>query len=166
MAKSWREPENYANDCYYCIVNINGLNTKNHSKWVYPDLLPARHQLYHSDEVPIPTFPQLSQLHLDEFILSDVPCDRDQGSNSHYGGTSLSTQSFNQNELIALTRDIRLSKESSEFLASMMNKSTFEHGTKIYSTVRGNNICSPFLPGKQPCIASRYWSTLYKNVLT
>lgn len=32
----WREPQNHLEDCYYCIVNVNGLNTKNRAKWQYP----------------------------------------------------------------------------------------------------------------------------------
>lgn len=32
----WREPKNLHEDCYLCIVN--GINSNNSSKWIYPDL--------------------------------------------------------------------------------------------------------------------------------
>lgn len=128
----WREPINHIDDCYFCLVNITGLNRKNRSKWTYPDLLSARRPVPHSDEVPIPTFHQLPELSQDEFNLSDVPCDTDQGSDSDYGGTSSSPQRFNQNELSDLIRDLSLSKEASELLASRLNdKNILERGTKI-----------------------------------
>ncbi|CAH1109396.1 unnamed protein product [Psylliodes chrysocephalus] len=28
----WREPRNHLEDCYFCTVNVNGLNTKNQAK--------------------------------------------------------------------------------------------------------------------------------------
>lgn len=69
-------------------LNITGLNQKNLSKRVYPDLPSARCTVPHSAEVPISTFHQLPALSQDEFNLYDVPFDTDQGRNNNYGETS------------------------------------------------------------------------------
>lgn len=37
----WREPSDHHSECYFCVVNITGINRKNHSKWTYPNLLTA-----------------------------------------------------------------------------------------------------------------------------
>ncbi|GFU79537.1 uncharacterized protein TNCV_2915971 [Trichonephila clavipes] len=34
----WREPQNHYDDCYFCIVKINGINPGNRNKWSYPNL--------------------------------------------------------------------------------------------------------------------------------
>ena len=86
----WREPRNHNDDCYFCIVNITGINRNNRSKWKYPDLASARRPVPHSDEVPIPRFHHLPELSEEELNLSDAPCDADQGSDSDYEGTSSS----------------------------------------------------------------------------
>ncbi|GBL92366.1 hypothetical protein AVEN_174668-1 [Araneus ventricosus] len=49
----WREPQNHFDDCYFCLVNINGINRNNRSKWTYPDLVSARRPDPHSELEPI-----------------------------------------------------------------------------------------------------------------
>lgn len=127
----WREPKNHFDDCYFCLVNINGINRNNHSKWTYPDLDSARRPVSHSDEMPIPTFHQLPELCEDENFPSDRSSDANE-SDSDYEGTSSVPQRFNQNELNDLTRDLNLSKKASELLASRLNdKNLLEPETKI-----------------------------------
>lgn len=127
----WREPKNHVDDCYFCLVNITGINRNNRSKWTYPDLVSARRPVPHSEEVPIPTFHQLPELCEDESCPSDQPSDTHEGD-SEYEGMSSIPQRFNQDELNDLTRDLNLSKEASELLASRLNdKNLLERGTKI-----------------------------------
>ena len=68
----WREPKNHHDDCYFCMVNITGINRNNRRKWKYPDLESARRPVPHSDEVPIPVFDHLIELieNSDESISS------------------------------------------------------------------------------------------------
>jgi len=68
----WREPINHLDDCYFCIVNITGINRNNHSMWKYPDLVSTRRPVPHSDEIPIPMFYQLLEIPKDEFWNYDV----------------------------------------------------------------------------------------------
>ncbi|GFT83345.1 uncharacterized protein TNCV_1555601 [Trichonephila clavipes] len=38
----WREPQNHHDDCYFCVVKINGINPGNRNKWSYPNLSSAQ----------------------------------------------------------------------------------------------------------------------------
>lgn len=128
----WREPKNHHDDCYFCVVNITGINRKNHSKWKYHDLPSARRPVSHSDDVPIPTFHQLPELSDDELNLSSGSTDIDHAGDSDYAGCSSTSAHFNQNELNDLVRDLYLSKENSELLASRLReKNLLEFGTKV-----------------------------------
>ncbi|GBM86111.1 hypothetical protein AVEN_167767-1 [Araneus ventricosus] len=53
--------QNHFDDCYFCLVNITGINRNNRSKRSYPDLVSARLPVPHSEE-PIPKFHQLPEL--------------------------------------------------------------------------------------------------------
>ena len=33
----WRVPKNHVDDCFFCMVNITGINRNNRSKWTYPN---------------------------------------------------------------------------------------------------------------------------------
>lgn len=129
----WREQKNHFDDCYFCMVNVNGINRNNRGKWTYPDLESARRPIPHSDELSIPVFHELPELSEDEFTLSDTPCEvYDEGNDSDYDGKPTSPQRFTQSELNDLVRDLNLSKEASELLSSRLNdKNLLEVGTKI-----------------------------------
>ncbi|GBL88944.1 hypothetical protein AVEN_159031-1 [Araneus ventricosus] len=76
-------------------------------------------------------FHQLPELCEDEYCFSDHPSDTNEGE-SHYEEKPSIPQRFNQHELNDLTRDLNLSKEASELLASRFNdKNLLEQGTKI-----------------------------------
>ncbi|CAH2083924.1 unnamed protein product [Euphydryas editha] len=34
--------KHHHDDCYFCVVNINDINSNNRSKWIYPDLPSAK----------------------------------------------------------------------------------------------------------------------------
>ena len=38
----WREPANHGTDCYFCVINVTGINRKSRSSLKYPDLQSAR----------------------------------------------------------------------------------------------------------------------------
>lgn len=128
----WREPKNHFDDCYFCLVNITGINRNNRSKWTYPDLASARRPVPHSEEVPIPTFHQLPELCEDEYFPSNHPSSDSNEGDRDYEKMSSIPQRFNQDELNDLIRDLNLSKEASELLASRLNdKNLLEQETKI-----------------------------------
>ena len=131
----WREPRNHHDDCYFCLVNIIGINRNNRSKWTYPDLDSARRPYPHSDEVPIPTFSCLPELPENEdlsHMSDDIQDNRSEESDSDFAGPSSTAQNFNQHELNDLIRDLNLSKESSKLLASRLKeKNLLDSETKI-----------------------------------
>lgn len=54
----WKEQKNHFDECYFCCVNLRGVNVK---KMIYPDLESARRPLPHSEEVPVPTYCSTSE---------------------------------------------------------------------------------------------------------
>lgn len=131
----WKEQKNHNEDCYFCLVNIIGINSNNRHKWKYPDLDSARRPLQHSDEIPIPTLTSLSMLPEDDMetrTSDELHSNKCEGRNSDFEEDSATPQRFNQEELNDLIRDLNLSKESSELLASRLKeKNLLYPGTKI-----------------------------------
>ena len=65
-------------------------------------------------------------------MSTDIECIKSGESDTDFVGTSSSADRFNQHELSDLIRDLNLSKESSELLASRLNEKNLLHaGTKI-----------------------------------
>ena len=114
----WREPQNHLDDCYFCSVNINGTNTKNRIKWQHPS----------------PTCVQLPLQHSPDFLLSEnmseplkeTPSDTttpgSSQSDANFESITNEPQRFSQNELDDLVRDLNLSKQASELLASRLKE--------------------------------------------
>ena len=128
----WREPKNHHDDCYFCIVNMFGWNQRKKKDWYYPDIESARRPIPHCAEVPVPAFTSLPALTAADEMLEAMD-DTDSGdssisSSSSMGGVESSPSSkpktFSQGQLNDLIRDLGLSKESSEILASRLD----EHG--------------------------------------
>ena len=58
----WREPRNHSDDCYFCVLNVAGLNAKKRKTIVYPDLPSALRPVFHSEVLPVPIFQCLPEL--------------------------------------------------------------------------------------------------------
>ena len=58
----WREPSNHVTDCYFCTVDVTGINRKNWGSLKYPDLQSAHHPVAHCDEIPVPIFRELPDI--------------------------------------------------------------------------------------------------------
>jgi hypothetical protein len=117
-----REPKNHFDDCYLYIVNIIGINQNNRDKWSYPDLPSARNPVLHSDLVPVPPFRELPQLSEDESYMSDIAQGKESGDSDSNFQTTSHSERIDQNEMSDLIRDLNLSKESSELLASRLKE--------------------------------------------
>lgn len=130
----WREPRNHHDDCYFCLVNIKGINRNNRHKWTYPDLDSARRPVVHSEEIPVPSFSSLPELTEDdtETSTSDEVKRIQSENDSDFEADLATPQCFNQEELNDLIRDLNLSKESAELLASRLKeKNLLCRGTNI-----------------------------------
>ena len=116
----WREQQNHYNDCYFCMTKTRGFNKKNKYKICYPNLKSAIRPVPHGANVPVP-------------IPSSPP--HSESESSEVGGTSEAEtdeifdeelsdapQLFSQAELNDLTRDLNLSKDASQILASRLKE--------------------------------------------
>lgn len=122
----WREPQNHLEDCYFCSVNINGLNTKNRAKWQYPSTSCVQR--------PVQRSPNFS---VSKKISEPLEQDTEEGASSSQYDADFEVMSnepkcFSQNELDDLVRDLNLSKQASELLASRLKeKNLLLSDTKI-----------------------------------
>lgn len=131
-AMIWKKPTNHHDDCYFCCTNVFGFSAKTKHKIVYPTCSSAIRPILHGDDCPIPISPnRLPILEIDEgmelefdetFIDKNDPdyVDEDQ------------PHLLDQSELNDLVRDLELTKEKSELLASRMLQWKFlQKGTKV-----------------------------------
>ena len=58
----WREPTNHFDDCYFCAINLVGINRKNRKSLIYPNLASAIRPVPHCEEIPVPEFKGLPDL--------------------------------------------------------------------------------------------------------
>jgi hypothetical protein len=121
------------------------INQNNCDKWSYPDLPSAKRSIPHSNLAPVPPFRELPQLSEDESCMSDIIQGRESGGSDSDFQTTSHSERFDQNELSDLIRDLNLSKESSELLASRLNEKNVLHpGTKITFYRRREKDLLPF----------------------
>ena len=135
----WREPKNHHEDCYFCMVDMNGWNQRKKKVWYYPEIESARRPVSHCTEFPVPVFTFLPNLTADETLLEAMGDSN--RSRSNYSSTSMAAEafslstnpkSFSQGQLNDLVRDLNFSKESSELLASCLGQhGVLDLGTKI-----------------------------------
>ena len=111
----WREPTNHVTDCYFCTIDVTGINRKNQSSLKYPDLESAYHPVAHCDEIPVPVFGDLPDI--SDEVSSSVPED-DEEEEVVLNDDAL--HPFSQKELNDLVHDLSLSKSSAKLLASRL----------------------------------------------
>ena len=120
----WREPKDHYSDCYFCGIKTKGINRKNRTSLTYPSLDSAIRPVPLSEELHIPVFeglPQLESALSSEDDLSSTDSETTIADND-FPPSLLPPQLFSQNELNDLARDLNLSKESSELLASRLKE--------------------------------------------
>ena len=124
----WREPRNYADDCYFCLTNITGFNASSRKKIKYPNLWSAMRPVPHSDDLPVPTPP----VNKDLLSSSDeeMPSREDSAESislediesTYLGRSGNETHWITQEDLNDLARDLYLSKQQSELLSSRLKQ--------------------------------------------
>ncbi|QQP53101.1 Uncharacterized protein FKW44_005452 [Caligus rogercresseyi] len=129
----WREPKNHSDDCYFCAINLIGINRKNRKTLTYPNLDSAIRPVPHSEDVPVPVFESFPDVTDDERATELLQCD---GLHNHddrdFEGTTSQPKQFNRGELNDLVRDLNLPKKSAELLASRLSeKNLLQSGTTI-----------------------------------
>lgn len=116
----WSEPKNHLDDCYFCVVKLHGINRK---KMTYPDLTSARRPIPHSNDTMGVQQSDLSDTDMPEVALNEEDSDFESPAEPVL---------FTQNALSDLIRDLDLSKERSELLASRLKeRNLIAPGTKV-----------------------------------
>jgi len=131
----WREPKDHVTDCYFCSVNTTGFSVKNKHKIVYPSLDSAIRPVPHDASLPIPV-PPLDGLESveDEIEFNTLAgsTDQDSADSEYTPDSDIGPETFNQDELNDLVRDLSLSKEKAELLASRLKqKHLLAAGVKV-----------------------------------
>lgn len=111
----WREPRNHLEDCYFCSVSVNGLNTKNRAKWQYPSTSCVQRPVQRSSDSSVPK-------NISEPLVQDIEGPSSSQNDVDFEGMSNEPKRFSQNELDDLVRDLNLSKQASELLASRLKE--------------------------------------------
>ena len=123
----WREPRNYVSGCYFCAINVTGINRENRKVFKYPDLDSARRSVAHSGECSVPVYAMLSD---DSGNGSTAAQESQEDEEADFSDDT--PHPFSQNELDDLARDRNLSKSSTELLASRsMEKNFLSNGPHI-----------------------------------
>ena len=124
----WREPRNHVDDCYFCLTNITAFNASSRKKIKYPNLRSAMRPVPYSDDLPVPTPSVNKDFHsssdeemssredfAESISLEDIE--------SIYSGISGNEPHWiTQEDLNDLARDLYLSKQQSELLASRLKQ--------------------------------------------
>jgi len=123
----WRQPTNHDSDCYFCAIDVTGINKKNRSSLTYPDLQSARRPVAQCDKIPVPLFQELPESSDED--SSSAPEDNVE-EEVVYGDDA--PHPFSQEELNDLVRDLSLPKSSAELLASRLKeKNLLTDSTRI-----------------------------------
>ena len=124
----WRIPQNHHDDCYFCAVKVAGITTKSKHSVTYPNLPSALQPIPHSDTLPVPVFTKFPT------IDSEDDTDPENATEDpDFDATTCNTPSpttkrkntvrlFDQEQLNDLVRDLDLSKQNSELLASRLQE--------------------------------------------
>lgn len=126
----WREPVIHSNECYFCAVSLRGIKweRRNDPKW-YGNVTTVTKPEPHSQLLPVPIPPNTVPTNTPSSKLtttgsgsaSFVPSDDDKG-----------VKLFNQDDLDDLVRDLYLSKQFSELIASRLkDRNMLEKGSVV-----------------------------------
>lgn len=112
----WREPLCHSVDCYFYLRKSTGFGKS--TKWVYATVASVSLPAPHSREFPHPNCPDSTIEFFESSQQTDTSSDNEFQQESQL-------QHFTQPELNDLVRDLELSKERAELLASRLKQRNF-----------------------------------------
>ena len=113
----WREQHDHVTDCYFCAFSIKGISDKNRKQIVYPSLLSAIRPVVHSLELPVPVPPTTIS---SPDTNSNESSSDDVDTSYEPSDASSAPHIITTGELNDLVRDLQLTKNQSELLASRL----------------------------------------------
>lgn len=143
----WREPRDHINDCYFCRVNTTGYSAKTKHKIVYPSLDSAIRPVLHDESLPVPLPPDdgLASEEDDQENADNAKHVPETSDQDYLGDDDTEPKTFTQAELNDLVRDLKLSKDQAELLASRLKqKNLLSPGVKITHYRQRNHKLSSF----------------------
>ena len=141
----WREPKDHCQDCFFCLTKTKGFSFKQRDKITYPNLDSARTPVPHDDSMP-PPVPPLHGLDTTDSSTDEHNSDGLISSNYTDSDTTEDPILFSQKHLHDLIRDLCLSKEKAELLASRLKeRNMVEKDVKVsYYRKRNWDLSSAF----------------------
>ena len=149
----WKEPTNHVTNCYYCAVDVTGINRKDQSSLKYLDLQSARRPVTHCDEIPVPIFGELPE------ISNEVASSVEGHEDEEVVLQDEAPHPFSQKELNDLVGDLSLSTDSAELLASRLKE---KHLLSDSFFNRHQEYLRFFLYSKGLGVLYRYWAAFLK----
>ena len=150
----WHELKDHSTDCNFCLVNIKGVGRKSRQNISYPSIPSAIRPVPHSDRFPPPVFngfvssDEASESEREEFMECEYK-ETDTKSEDSSFETKLAYHQFNQSELNDLVRDLDLSKQAAELLASRLNeKHLLDSSDKVSFFRKRDELFLSFFRGK------------------
>lgn len=133
----WREPQNHIDDCYFCVTNVVGINSKNYKSLKYPEVASVSKPVPRRKNDPLPISPGLSTRTVESsdsmMISTDSEYEIDE---KHF---------ITQAELSDLIRDLQLSKQKAELLASRLQQwKSLDKEVRVTIYRDKNNSLKPF----------------------
>ena len=122
----WREPDNH-DDCYFCATKVNGTNKYSLLSTEYPEVTSVTTPILKNErelreernQQSSNSLEQMSSLSLSSGESAD---DSDEDVSTYKSDNTKEPMKFDQGSLNDLVRDLGLSKESSELLASRLRE--------------------------------------------
>lgn len=122
----WREPANHTDDCYFCLVQIQGHSAKSKDLIVYPRLKSVDHPIFSESDNPLPRINTPMNEQVQDTVSPENCMERESMSDSNF---ELPTAKrikkeiplpslINQGQLDDLIRDMDLPKCKAEIMGS------------------------------------------------
>ena len=165
---TWREPKNLVDDWHFCCVSFTSFSAKNKHKIVYPNLNSAVRLISHDDNLPVQDPPENGLAFLDQMECengSSPAATQHCPDNLNTTEKMTSEQKlFNQQELNT-TRDVSMSKDKAELLASRLKeRSLLESDDRICLHRIRNNVLKTFVRVDGPMVFCNDISGLCKGL--
>jgi hypothetical protein len=154
---TWRETMNHVDGWYFCCVFVTGFSAKNKLKIVYPNLNSVMRPVPLHNLIPAsqPSENGLAFLQQMECADGSSPEATQHSSDNQYVPEERTSEPkrFNQQELSDLFRDLSLSKDKAELLASrLIKRNLLESGDRVCHYRIWNNVLKKFFRVDGPMV--------------